>query len=170
MLYVLGEFIWGSISDFKFHTKHSDCRGGIKPCLQVYKFNEEGGEWVVKGLGDQVMSVGDGFCFSVLAKDFDGMKRNCAYFADCCFYDGKDDDFQAGILACSTWRTMLLAPWNLLKVILKFSGLPQPGSGKHQLKARILSFNYQVLVQFVNALTKCTVNDSVLSLLVLYVD
>lgn len=62
------------------------------PHLELYKFDEERRNWIsVKGLGDQLMVVGDGYCFSVSGKDFVGLKKNCVYFHDDSFSGVKDD-------------------------------------------------------------------------------
>ncbi|KAH7545566.1 hypothetical protein FEM48_Zijuj01G0107100 [Ziziphus jujuba var. spinosa] len=51
-----------------------------------------------KDLGEQVMFVGDGCCFSVSAKDFVGLKKNCVYFSNDRFVGGKGHfpDWKAG--------------------------------------------------------------------------
>lgn len=85
------------------------------------------------------MFVGDGCCFSVSAKDFVGLKKNCVYFSNDRFVGGKGHfpDWKAGQLDLENDNAQ---PLKSLSDILKFSGLRQPSSGKHRIGSKNIIF------------------------------
>ncbi|XP_030973858.1 putative F-box protein At1g65770 [Quercus lobata] len=64
-----------------FYMGGEDCAESIG--FKVYRFDEEWGRWELKeSLGDRAFVLGNGCCFSVMAKELSGYKRNCIYFTD----------------------------------------------------------------------------------------
>lgn len=60
--------------------------------LIIYKLDEASGQWVeaMEGFENRVLFVGDGCCYSVLANEFPGTKRNSIYFSDVLFKESED--------------------------------------------------------------------------------
>ncbi|KAM4129012.1 hypothetical protein ACJW30_02G212400 [Castanea mollissima] len=64
-----------------FYMGGKDCAQSIG--FKVYRFDEEWGRWELKeSLGDRAFVLGNDCCFSVMAKELSGYKRNCIYFTD----------------------------------------------------------------------------------------
>ncbi|KAM3709921.1 hypothetical protein ACJW31_02G211100 [Castanea mollissima] len=64
-----------------FYMGGADCAQSIG--FKVYRFDEEWGRWELKeSLGDRAFVLGNDCCFSVMAKELSGYKRNCIYFTD----------------------------------------------------------------------------------------
>nr|XP_023890180.1 putative F-box protein At1g65770 [Quercus suber] len=66
---------------FYFYMGGEDCAKLIG--FKVYRFDEEWGRWELKeSLDDRAFVLGNDCCFSVMAKELSGYKRNCIYFTD----------------------------------------------------------------------------------------
>lgn len=84
--------------DLCVYSSDSDDSGPVR--VIVYKLDEEKRDWVqMEGLDDRVLFAGDDVSFSVLAKDFEGCKRNCVYYRDDTFSEENEDHpgFDVGI-------------------------------------------------------------------------
>ena len=64
-----------------FYMGGEDCAELIG--FKVYRFDEEWGRWELnESLGDRAFVLGNDCCFSIMAKELSGYKRNCIYFTD----------------------------------------------------------------------------------------
>lgn len=132
--------------NLQFHIEDSDV-GGKTPSFRSLQLNEEKSKWIsVKGLGDQMMFVGDGFCYSISARDFVGLNKNYIYFNDTCFSGFKDDSlgWAAGLFDL---KDDVSQPLESAIGYLKFSGHHHPGWGKDQVESKSIIFYHHYLVQ-----------------------